>query len=92
VVAGVKVDETVDESKTTKDFSRHKRMIADLEDKLTALKLRLKNRIPPNDPFDSTNRHFISAIRDIVGPERSDYSQLDHKEKEQLVNLLLSHA
>lgn len=92
MVAGVKVDETVDESKTTKDFSRHKRMIADLEDKLTALKLRLKNRIPPNDPFDSTNRHFISAIRDIVGPERSDYSQLDHKEKEQLVNLLLSHA
>ena len=75
---------------SVKDRTRHMKMISKLEEELGTLNERLKETSLHRESVDQFREPLLVAIGEIVRPSISHHSQIDHAEREQLVNLLLS--
>lgn len=73
-----------------KDRNRHMKMISKLEEELATLNERLKQTSLHRQCVDQFREPLLVAIGEIVRPNISHHSQIDHAGREQLVNLLLS--
>lgn len=76
------------------NHDRYIKIISDLENKLHTLDHRLKtaNALSSCPKTFAKHEECFSRILDILGPCRSHHSELNHQERQEIVNLLLSHA